>query len=472
MHITIASMTPDGNLPENVLSFARTSSAVVVQTDISEVLRNEGVGYETLDPVFDQANNFDDLIDQSCAILMRDGLVFIALGDIYHNNIAATLARRVKADGGHITVLSDAAPALRIAFERGLLDGNKGIHTYTASSFHRACDTDAVLVINEIDTQLAASELKLNLARFYGDEHPILLVNIRNNSADMTPLCHLDNLSSYGYYISAVILPIELVDKARYTFSDLISIMRILRSKNGCPWDREQTHESLKRYLVEESYEVLEAIDDGDMDALYDELGDVLLQVAFHARIAQQRGEFDDTDITTAVCQKMISRHTHIFGTANADTPEEVITNWEQIKKTEKGQLSQTEVLLGVPKSMPALMRSEKVQHKAAKIGFDFRNISEAIAKLHEEIAEVINEMDNSEKLADECGDLLFSAVNVCRLAGVEPETTLQRATDKFITRFTHVERIAQKKNLDMHTCDINTLDDIWAEAKKITDKY
>ena len=465
-------MAPDGNMPDNVLNSARTASAVVVQTDISDSLREHGIQYESLDSVFNDADNFDDLINQSCAILMRDGLLFIALGDMYHNNIAAALAQCVTTEGGHITVLTEAEPALRIAFERGLISGDRGIHSYTASSFHRACDTDAILVINEVDTQLIASELKLNLARFYGDEHPLLLVNIRNNHSDIVPLCRLDSLSDYGYFISAVILPLELMGKARYTFSDLISIMRILRSKDGCPWDREQTHESLKRYLVEESYEVLEAIDDGDMDALYDELGDVLLQVVFHARIAQQRGEFDDTDITSAICQKMISRHTHIFGTANAETPEDVVTNWEQIKKDEKGQQSQTEVLLGVPKNMPALMRSEKVQHKAAKVGFDFRNISEAIAKLHEEIAEVINDMDNSEKLSDECGDLLFSAVNVCRLAGVEPETTLQRATDKFIARFAHVEHISQEKHIDMHTCDVNMLDDIWGQAKKMTDKY
>jgi tetrapyrrole methylase family protein/MazG family protein len=260
MHITLASMTADGSISNSVLEHARIATTVVTQTDISETLRREGINYETLDPIFDSSNNFDELTDRSCEILMRDGLLFIALGDICHNNIAAALAQRVTALGGRITVLSDTAPALRIAFEHGLLSGNNGIHSYTASSFQRACDTDAVLVVNEIDTKLIASELKLNLARFYGDEHPILLVNTRNNSADRAPLCRLDSLDTYGYYISAVIPPLALVDKSRYTFSDLISIMRILRSKDGCPWDREQTHNSLKRYLVEESYEVLEAI--------------------------------------------------------------------------------------------------------------------------------------------------------------------------------------------------------------------
>ena len=467
MHITIASMGPGGHIDNSILSAARAASAVVVQTDISDKLQASGIAYESLDPLFDDATDFDDLISRANAMLMRDGLMFVALGSLQHNRIACALAQCTVSGGGRITALTDGDAALRIAFEHGLVSGSCGIMTHTASTFERACDTDAALVVNEIDTQLAASELKLKLSRFYGDEYPVLLMDIRGGSADNIPLCRLDSAPVYGYFTSVFIPPVPLLEKARYTFSDLVSIMRILRSQNGCPWDREQTHTSLKRYLVEESYEVLEAIDDDDMDALYDELGDVLLQVVFHARIAEQRGEFDDTDITTAECSKMISRHTHIFGSADAQTPEDVVNNWEQIKKDEKGQQSQTEVLLSVPKSMPALMRSEKVQHKAAKIGFDFRHISEAVSKLREEITEVEQDIDNPEKLAEECGDLIFSAVNVSRLAGVEPETALQKATDKFIARFQHVERIANEKKVDMTACSLETLDDIWDEAKK-----
>ena len=471
MHITIASMAPNGNIDDSVLSAANAASTVVVQTDISDTLKASGIAYETLDSLFDEATDFDDLIARACTKLIHDGLVFIALGSPYHNRIACALARQTIDAGGCITALNGGDIALRLAFERGMIDGECGIIAYTASTFQRACDTDAVLVISEIDTQLAASELKLKLSRFYGDENPVLLVNTRTEHAEMIPLCRLDSAPAYGFFTSAVLTPRPLLEKARYTFSDLVTIMRILRAPNGCPWDREQTHLSLKRYLVEESYEVLEAIDDGDMDALYDELGDVLLQVLFHARIAQQHGEFDDTDITTAVCSKMISRHTHIFGSANAETPEDVVNNWEQIKKDEKGQQSQTEVLLSVPKSMPGLMRSEKVQHKAAKTGFDFRHIGEAIGKLREEIAEVEQDISNPDKLIEECGDLLFSAVNVARLAGVEPETALQKATDKFIARFKHVERIAHERGVNMSMCSIDMLDDIWNEAKNIQSK-
>lgn len=247
----------------------------------------------------------------------------------------------------------------------------------------------------------------------------------------------------------------------------LVHVMERLRSRNGCPWDKEQTHESLRRYLIEESYEALEAIDDGDMDALYDELGDVLLQVVFHSRIAQQQGEFDISDVTTAICAKMISRHTHIFGKATADTPEAVLQNWDKIKRGEKGQLTQAEVLKDIPKSMPALMRSGKVQHKAARAGMDFRQFGEAADKLKEELCEVEHALSGSGDLEDECGDLLFSAVNIVRLAKVEPEIALHKAADKFIRRFEAAERIASSRNIDMSVCEPDVLDKIWNEAKK-----
>jgi tetrapyrrole methylase family protein/MazG family protein len=268
--------------------------------------------------------------------------------------------------------------------------------------------------------------------------------------------------------LSVVLPPAPLTGKKRYTFLDLVRIMDRLRSRDGCPWDKEPTHESLRRYLIEEGYEVLQAIDEGDMDALYDELGDVLLQVVFHARIAQQCGEFDISDVTTAVCAKMISRHTHIFGSVVADTPDAVIQNWDQIKRGEKGQTTAAEVLRDVPRSMPALMRTGKVQHKAARAGMDFRHPEDAADKLREELVEVQGAPQGSPALEEECGDLLFAAVNVVRLSGVEPETALQRATDKFIARFNLAETYARERGIDMKNCSIDDLNEIWNMAKGI----
>jgi tetrapyrrole methylase family protein/MazG family protein len=263
-----------------------------------------------------------------------------------------------------------------------------------------------------------------------------------------------------------VLPPVPLTGKRRYTFLDLVRIMDRLRSRDGCPWDKEQTHESLRRYLIEEGYEVLDAIEQSDMEALYDELGDVLLQVVFHARIAQQCGEFDISDVTTAVCAKMISRHTHIFGSAVAETPDAVIQNWDQIKRGEKGQATTADVLRDVPRSMPALMRTGKVQHKAARAGMDFRKPEDAADKLREELCEVQSAPQGSAALEEECGDLLFAAVNVVRLSGVEPEAALQKAADKFIRRFEVAERLANEENIDMRACSVETLDALWNEAK------
>ncbi|MGI5849489.1 MAG: nucleoside triphosphate pyrophosphohydrolase [Christensenellales bacterium] len=467
MNITIASMNANGELDEKVIKIAQEARRVVVQTDISDILLSRSITYESLDAIYKDAINFDDLIQKSLALLLRDKLLFIVLGDVYLNKIAAEVIKRVKQTGGHVTIVPGGDAALCMAFENGVLDNINGVGIYSAVSFERAPDTDLVIVINEIDTRLIASELKLKLSRYYGDEHLVYIADIRGKSGQIIPLCMLDGRQSYGYYTSIVIPPCALEKKQRYTFSDLVSIMDMLRSRNGCPWDNEQTHQSLKRYLIEESYEVLEAIDNDDIDALYDELGDVLLQVVFHAKVASQCGEFDITDITTAICKKMISRHVHIFGSVMADTPKDVIQSWEKIKKNEKGQQSQTEVLKDIPKNLPALMRSEKVQNKAAHVGFDFRYVSEAINKLKEEIAEVEVDMGNSEKRLEECGDLLFSAVNVSRLAGVEPESALHKATDKFIERFSQVERIASTENVDMHTCGIDKLNDLWDKAKK-----
>lgn len=465
MHITIGSMRPDGKISREVEEAALKAKQVVLQTQIVEGVLS--VPYTTLDDIYETSEDYDVLIEKSCKKLIVDGTLFITLGDSCYNNIALNLVSQVLETGGSIDVLPFGSTALALAMQEGIIITTSGVVTYTARGFDTVTNTDNVLVIDEIDNRTIASELKLELSKFYDDEHVVLLADTREVTSRKIMLYELDNQGDYGYFTSVVIAPVKLEEKKRYTFADLIAVMDKLRGRNGCPWDKEQTHESLKRYLVEESYEVLEAIDDEDMNSLYDELGDVLLQVVFHSKIAQQYSEFDISDVTTAICVKMISRHTHIFGNDIAHTPSDVINNWEGIKKQEKNQQTQTEVLNGVPKSMPALMRSGKVQHKAAHIGFDFRQVSEAMDKLKEEIAEVEQDIRNAKDTTEECGDLLFSAVNVVRLLKIEPETALQMATDKFIKRFAHVEELAIENNIDMKSCDLDTLDELWNSAKE-----
>ena len=465
MQLTIASMDARGGISEIVLEAAKAASRVVVQTELCAVLRERGIAYETLDDLYEVTEDFDTLAEQACERILHDGLLFITLGETYTNRIAVRAAKAARNMGGEVSVIPFGDEALCLAFAAGVADGLTGISIHTAASFATASDTDAALIIHEIDTRLTASELKLKLSRYYADEHPIALVNRKESSMKNIPLWELDSAPLYGYYLSVVLPPAPLTGKKRYTFLDLVRIMDKLRARDGCPWDKEQTHESLRRYLIEEGYEVLQAIDEGDMDALYDELGDVLLQVVFHARIAQQCGEFDISDVTTAVCAKMISRHTHIFGSAVAETPDAVIKNWDQIKRGEKGQQTISEVLQDVPRSMPALMRTGKVQQKASRAGMDLCQSEEAEDKLRKQICAVQSAPQGSAALEEECGDLLFAAVNVVRLSGVEPETALQKAADKFIRRFEIAEQLANERTIDMRACPAEVLDELWSEA-------
>ena len=256
--------------------------------------------------------------------------------------------------------------------------------------------------------------------------------------------------------------------KKKYCFEDLLEIMEILRSEKGCPWDREQTHESMKRYLIEETYEALEALDSGDKRKFADELGDLLLQVVFHAQIGKEEGTFTIEDVISLICQKMIERHTHVFGQAHADTADQVLDNWEEIKKKEKRLESHTQVLKDVSSYLPALMRSYKVQDKAAKVGFDWDDVDGAMEKVHEEINELkeVYKSKNMEKMQEEIGDLLFAVVNVARFLKVQPELALTQTIEKFINRFEYIEKNGSKYNKKMEEMTMEEMDRLWNEAK------
>ena len=257
--------------------------------------------------------------------------------------------------------------------------------------------------------------------------------------------------------------------KEKYNFDDLVEIVRCLRLPDGCPWDKEQTHKTIRQDFIEETYEVVEAIDNDDPEGLREELGDVLLQVVFHTQIEREKGVFDMNDVANDVCQKMIVRHPHVFGEVKADTTEKVLDNWDKIKMQTKEQSSQTEAMDSVARSLPALMRAQKMQKKAAKVGFDFANVSDAADKVDEELSEFRQAVSNGseDEIAEEAGDLLFASVNAVRLAGVNSEKALYDACEKFLTRFAQVERSLKKQGKDFSECSISELDSLWEQAKK-----
>ena len=260
---------------------------------------------------------------------------------------------------------------------------------------------------------------------------------------------------------------IDFVKKERYGMKDLEAIVSILRSPGGCPWDREQTHASLRRGLMEESCEVIEAINEENPAHLQEELGDVLLQVVFHADIEKDAGRFDLEDVADGICKKLIFRHPHVFGDVSVSGTDEVLSNWEELKRKEKSQETYTDTLNAVAKSLPALWRAEKVQKKAKNAGFDWGECSPAVDKLSEELEELKEAIAQGTNIHEELGDLLFAAVNVSRFVGADPEETLNAATEKFISRFAKVEELAKAQGQDMAQMSLTELEQLWEAAKR-----
>jgi len=260
------------------------------------------------------------------------------------------------------------------------------------------------------------------------------------------------------------------LEKKKRDIYDLIEIIEVLRKENGCPWDREQTHKSIKKAIIEESYEVMDAIDKDDEDGTIEELGDVLLQVAFHSVLGKEEGRYDLGDIIEGICNKMIYRHPHVFGNDKVENTEEVLVNWDELKKKEKNLDTTTDELKAVARALPALIRAKKVQTKANKVGFNLDKVEAVALKVEEELGEVLDvyKGDNRAMITEEVGDLLFACVNVSRFLEVDPEEALNIATDKFIRKFSYIEEKVRGKALDLKEISTIEMDILWNEVKEL----
>ncbi len=255
------------------------------------------------------------------------------------------------------------------------------------------------------------------------------------------------------------------------SFAELVEVMARLRAADGCPWDRQQTHESLKPYMLEEAYEALEAIDEGDDEELCKELGDVLLQIVFHAQIAREEKRFDISDVARAIVDKLVRRHPHVFADTEVAGADEVVTNWDEIKRQErreKGAETPSQ-LDGIPQNLPALMRAQRMQARAARQGFDWSDIDGPLGKVEEEFAELRQAWQGGQRsdIEDEFGDLLFALVNTARFLEINPEEALRRSVGKFERRFRAVEKQIQKRGVKMGDLPLASLDAIWDEVKR-----
>lgn len=354
------------------------------------------------------------------------------------------------------------------------VDGIDGVQLHDAlvlgAMHHPQLNPDYPALISQVYSTTVASDLKLTLMNQYPDEFPVTLIHSAGSAdarVEHVALYEIDR-SEHINHLTSLFLPALGEMSSFERFQDIIAH---LRAPEGCPWDKEQTHETLRPFIVEETYEVLDAIDRQDWDALAEELGDVLLQIVLHTQIAIDDGEFKMSDVLRAVNQKMIRRHPHVFGDAAADNASQVVTNWEAIKareKAEKGDAAPESMLDSIPAGLAPLAQSYKLQHKAGKVGFDWPGIEPVAAKLREETDEFLAAQTPEERLK-ELGDILFVVVNLGRHVGIDdPETALRLTNKKFRTRFQAVERAVAASGKPWEAFTLDELDQFWNAAKSL----
>lgn len=454
--------------------FLRTKEHPVVKQ-----LEEEGLSYQSFDDTYEKHDQFEAVYEEIKDVLFdeaaKSDIVYAVPG---HPMIAEKTVQLLLEGSGErgvdVTVeggqsfLDALFTAVRVDPIDGfqLLDGTMMRPEDVKISQH--------IIIGQVYDQMVASDVKLTLMEKYPDDYEITVVTAAGSSVEKIrtiPLFELDRQSFLDNLTSVYVPPALTKDLTMKEFSTLRGIIAELRGPNGCPWDKKQTHLSLKRYLIEESYELLDAIDRDDIDDIVEELGDVLLQVMLHAQIGEDDGMFSINDVLESISAKMIRRHPHVFGETNAENADEVVANWEQIKAEEKGNPPNSGSLLdSIEKGLPALLRAYEVQKSAAKVGFDWGNAEEAMEKVREETKEFQEELAKQEGRGqlEELGDLLFAVVNAARLAKIHPEEALQTTNEKFYRRFIFIEKKVKESGRPFDDFSLEELDEFWNEAKKL----
>ncbi|MDQ0918671.1 tetrapyrrole methylase family protein/MazG family protein [Paenibacillus sp. V4I5] len=336
-------------------------------------------------------------------------------------------------------------------------------------------------VIGQVYDSLTASDLKISLMDAYSDDYRVVVGHSLGVAGEEqiieVPLHELDHVKGYGN-LSLVWVPKSEKDEDYYrTFGRLHEIVQILRSPEGCPWDREQTHASLRKNLIEEAYEVLETIDEDDPEHMCEELGDLLLQVMLHAQMEEEIGTFTVYDVIATLNEKLIRRHPHVFGENKAEDADEALVNWNAMKAEEKRKkgidVTKQSVLDGVPRELPGLMKALKLQKKAATVGFDWSELEDVLNKVEEELTELREAIANPSDVGaqdrlEELGDVLFSIVNVARFLKVDPEEAIAQTNRKFIQRFSYIEDQLRLRGLSFEQTELSEMENLWQEAKKV----
>ena len=462
------------HLTLEVYRIMKEESVVYVRTKkhpIMKDLLNEGICVEGFDWLYEKSETFEDVYSEIASVLIdkakfNEKIVFAVPGHPLFAEKTVEILLEIldnKQDEVKIQIHSSMS-FLDVVVTSLKIDPINGLKIVNALSIdEEGPDPRIGNIITQVYDRFIASEVKLSLLEFYDGEKEIILLSssgIQNKEKlEKIPLYQLDRILWIDY-LTTIYIPQEK-EKRLDEIDALVDVMERLRSDNGCPWDLEQTHDSLKRYLIEEVYEVIDAINNEDFDNLVEELGDLLLQIIFHCQIGKEVGIFEFRDVVEGITKKLIHRHPHVFDETPIPYSNE---KWEELKKKEKGYQFQYEAMEAMPKSMPTLYLAEKIQKKAANVGFEFDNPLPGIDKIMEESLELKESIErlSKEDIMSEMGDLLFSVVNVARLCHIDPDEALRKTITKFIHRFKFIEEYLANEGITPEESDLETMDRLW----------
>ena len=435
------------------------------QHGVARMLEEEGIPFDSLDHLHDAGEDFDDFIARARDLLLeKAGQAALVYG--VADATCDETVRALKAVAGDSLVVLPGLP-----LSAPLLSAALPAQPVLLSSAVdlRATNAQQPLCVYEVNSPILAGEVKLQLLELFGEEAQVLFFPPSEEAVRAfvrIPLAELDRQPRYDHTCSCLVLPQPLLARSRFDPEDLLALMRRLRAPKGCPWDREQSHQSLAKYLVEEAYEAASALVEEDWDSAAEELGDVFLQLAFHAVVGEEHGTFTWGDMLKAICEKLIRRHPHVFGEAQLDRADQVLAQWDLIKQQEKQQTDPGLRMLDVPKGMAPLLRAEKVQKLAAKAGFDWEGPLPALDKVHEEARELSEALKTGKGAAEELGDLFFSCINVARLMDVSADQVIHLTTEKFIKRYIWMENAIKNDGKVWNLLTINEIGVYWERSK------
>ncbi|MCD1261884.1 nucleoside triphosphate pyrophosphohydrolase [Paenibacillus athensensis] len=464
----------------DIVLYLRTADHPMVR-----LLESQSIPFETFDDIYTAHDRFEQVYETIAGRLLelaangRREVVYAVPGHPMVAEYTVQLLRqRCSAEGVELRLMGGES-FVDQAFLRFGFDPIDGFQLLDATSLSRySLNPQLHTIIGQVYDALTASDVKLTLMEAYPDDYRVVVghsLGVAGAEAiEEVPLHELDRVKGFGN-LSLVWVPRAERDTVAHarTFGRLHEIVQVLRSPEGCPWDREQTHASLRKNLIEETYEVLETIDDDDPDAMCEELGDLLLQVMLHAQMEEEVGAFSVYDVVAGLNDKLVRRHPHVFGENKAGSADEALVNWNEMKAEEKRKKGidpqQLSVLSGVPRDLPGLMKAYKLQKKAATVGFDWSDVGDVIAKIEEELQELREAMagGSDEERLDELGDLLFAVVNLARFLKLDPEEAVNRTNRKFVQRFGYIEESLRLRGRTFEQTDLSELEKYWQEAKK-----